>query len=230
MNLDEPLSEVKAPSMHSTPRLLDVVALLSDLPAHGLLRGRVGTVVDLLDGAYEIEFSDDERQTYAEVTLPADQFLVLYQRPQHAASRLRRFDLSDRDCRRLPHVRIAEDYVGLPRHILRFLEPRVAAVFGRHWRVVKKTTSIGNGAGQPTPVFRGRLRSALTGSSSRGWRSQERARDSARSRLFHGEDTERTVCRNRIADAARRPAVIALASVHDFGAGANWRYNERQNG
>ncbi|PYR20467.1 MAG: hypothetical protein DMF94_11750 [Acidobacteria bacterium] len=35
--------------MHRTPRLLDVVALFSDLPAHGLLRGQVGTVVDLLD-------------------------------------------------------------------------------------------------------------------------------------------------------------------------------------
>ena len=28
--------------------------------AHGLLRGQVGTVVELLDGAYEVEFSDDE--------------------------------------------------------------------------------------------------------------------------------------------------------------------------
>jgi len=39
--------------MHTTPRLLDVVALLSDVPALGLLRGQVGTVVELLDGAYE---------------------------------------------------------------------------------------------------------------------------------------------------------------------------------
>jgi len=43
--------------MHSTPRLMDVVALLSDAPAHGLVRGQVGTVVELLDGAYEVEFS-----------------------------------------------------------------------------------------------------------------------------------------------------------------------------
>ena len=35
----------------TTPQLLDVVALLSDLPAHGLLRGQIGTVVELLDGA-----------------------------------------------------------------------------------------------------------------------------------------------------------------------------------
>jgi hypothetical protein len=44
--------------MHTTPRLLDVVALLSDVSSHGLLRGQVGTVVELLDGAYEVEFSE----------------------------------------------------------------------------------------------------------------------------------------------------------------------------
>ena len=40
--------------MHTTPQLLDVVALLSDVPTHGLLRGQVGTVVELLGGAYEV--------------------------------------------------------------------------------------------------------------------------------------------------------------------------------
>jgi hypothetical protein len=47
------------------PRLLDVVALLSDLPEHGLVRGQVGTVVELLDGAYEVEFIDDKKVTYS---------------------------------------------------------------------------------------------------------------------------------------------------------------------
>lgn len=37
--------------MHTIPRLLDVVALLSDVPAHGLVRGQVGSIVELLDGA-----------------------------------------------------------------------------------------------------------------------------------------------------------------------------------
>ena len=37
--------------MHPLPHLLDVVALLTDVPAHGLLRGQDGTVVELLDGA-----------------------------------------------------------------------------------------------------------------------------------------------------------------------------------
>jgi hypothetical protein len=67
------------------PRLLDVVALLSDLPEHGLVRGQVGTVVELLDGAYEVEFSDNEGRTYAELAIRRDQLLVLHHRPQQAA-------------------------------------------------------------------------------------------------------------------------------------------------
>ena len=71
--------------MVTTPRLLDVVALLSDVPTHGLLRGQVGTVVELLDDALEVEFSDDEGKTYAELALKANQLLVLHHRPQRAA-------------------------------------------------------------------------------------------------------------------------------------------------
>ena len=71
--------------MNLTPRLLDVVALLSDIPAEGLVRGQVGTVVELLDGAYEVEFSDDEGRTYAELAVPSDQLLVLHHRPERAA-------------------------------------------------------------------------------------------------------------------------------------------------
>lgn len=70
---------------NTTPQLLDVVALLSDVPAQGLLRGQVGTVVELLDGAYEVEFSDDEGKTYAELAISADQLLVLHHRPGRAA-------------------------------------------------------------------------------------------------------------------------------------------------
>jgi hypothetical protein len=83
---DELFREVERMQMaNTTPQLLDVVALLSDLPAQGLLRGQVGTVVELLDGAYEVEFSDDEGKTYAELALEVDQPLVLHHRPQPAA-------------------------------------------------------------------------------------------------------------------------------------------------
>jgi hypothetical protein len=76
---------VKATAMHTTPHVLDVVALLSDMPTHHLPRGQVGTVVEVLDGAYEVEFSDDEGRTYAELALAPVQLLVLHHRPQRAA-------------------------------------------------------------------------------------------------------------------------------------------------
>ena len=79
------LPEIEALTMPKTPHLLDVVALLSDQPAHGLLRGQVGTVVEILDGAFEVEFSDDDGKTYAEIALEPDQLLVLHHRPQRAA-------------------------------------------------------------------------------------------------------------------------------------------------
>lgn len=64
--------------MPNRPSLLGVVALLSDMRAQGLVRGQVGTVVELLDGAYEVEFSDNEGRTYAELALTTDQLLVLH--------------------------------------------------------------------------------------------------------------------------------------------------------
>jgi hypothetical protein len=38
-----------------------------------------------MDGAYEVEFSDDEGKTYAELSLPSDQLLILHHRPLRAA-------------------------------------------------------------------------------------------------------------------------------------------------
>jgi hypothetical protein len=71
--------------MNARPHRLDVVALLSDLPEHGLVRGQVGTVVEIFDGAYEVEFSDDSGKTYAELALEPDQLLVLHHRRERAA-------------------------------------------------------------------------------------------------------------------------------------------------
>jgi hypothetical protein len=59
--------------------LLDTVALLEDLPGRNLNRGEVGTIVELLaPDVYEVEFCDDEGQTYAELALPGDQLIVLH--------------------------------------------------------------------------------------------------------------------------------------------------------
>jgi len=68
------------------PKLLDVVALIIDLPEQKLSRGQVGTVVESLGpDVFEIEFSDDEGRTYASLALKADQLLVLHYRPSEVA-------------------------------------------------------------------------------------------------------------------------------------------------
>ena len=61
--------------------LLDTVALLEDLPERKLKRGEVGTVVEILaPHVYEVEFCDDEGQTYAELALRGDQLVPLHNR------------------------------------------------------------------------------------------------------------------------------------------------------
>ncbi len=65
---------------------LDVVALLTDIPDQGLVRGQVGTVVEqLADNTFEVEFIDDEGQAYAELALPGSELLVLHHRRIRAA-------------------------------------------------------------------------------------------------------------------------------------------------
>ena len=60
-------------------KLLDTVALLEDVPARKLRSGEVGTVVEVLDdGVYEVEFYDEDGQTYAEFALRADQLIPLH--------------------------------------------------------------------------------------------------------------------------------------------------------
>ena len=46
--------------MESKFKLLDVVALIEELPKRGLHRGQVGTVVEILTpDVYEVEFCDE---------------------------------------------------------------------------------------------------------------------------------------------------------------------------
>lgn len=60
-------------------KLLDVVALLEDLPTERLRRGEVGTVVeDLAPDVFEVEFSDDEGRTYEMLPLRRDQLMLLH--------------------------------------------------------------------------------------------------------------------------------------------------------
>ena len=56
--------------------LLTTVALLEDLPTKDLRCGQVGTIVELLQpGVYEVEFVDEEGQTYAMAALHASQLI-----------------------------------------------------------------------------------------------------------------------------------------------------------
>ena len=71
--------------MFTTPNklnLLDIVALKTPLSEHNLLAGQVGTIVEILaPEVYEVEFSDDDGQTYAMQALPAHQLLKLHYKP-----------------------------------------------------------------------------------------------------------------------------------------------------
>lgn len=68
--------------MNETIKLLDVVALVVDLPQRKLVKGQVGTVVEVLaPDVFEVEFSDDEGQTYAMLPLRTEQLLVLHYAP-----------------------------------------------------------------------------------------------------------------------------------------------------
>ncbi len=65
--------------MNTEVKVLDVVALIEDLPERGLRRGQVGTIVECLaPDVFKVEFRDDEGQTYAGLALRTDQFLVLH--------------------------------------------------------------------------------------------------------------------------------------------------------
>jgi hypothetical protein len=67
--------------------LHSVVALLEDLPEQGLVRGQVGTVVEVwAPGVYEVEFSDDDGRTYALASLKAKQLMRLHHEPVHQAA------------------------------------------------------------------------------------------------------------------------------------------------
>lgn len=71
--------------MKNKVKLLDVVALTDDLPERKLARGQVGTVVEVLaPKVYEVEFTDNDGRTYAELAVNEDKLLVLHYEPAFA--------------------------------------------------------------------------------------------------------------------------------------------------
>lgn len=63
-------------------KLLDVIALLEDLPEINLYRGQVGTIVEEYEaGIFEIEFVTNTGKVYALETLSAEQLMLLHHAP-----------------------------------------------------------------------------------------------------------------------------------------------------
>jgi Domain of unknown function (DUF4926) len=78
--------QAKRRAKNARPSLLDVVALLTDIPAQRLARGQVGTIVEQLDEeTLLVEFSDDQGRAYAVAPCPQTQLLlVLHYIPEAA--------------------------------------------------------------------------------------------------------------------------------------------------
>ena len=77
--------KVKRRLRNEAPSVLDVVALLADLPVQSLARGQVGTAVEQLDDkTWLVEFSDDEGRAYAVAPCQGADLLVLHYVPEAA--------------------------------------------------------------------------------------------------------------------------------------------------
>ena len=64
--------------MEKNLRLLDVVALLVDIPNEKLSIGQVGTIVELLaDDVFEVEFADTKGHTLITCAVETNDFLKL---------------------------------------------------------------------------------------------------------------------------------------------------------
>ena len=60
-------------------KLLDVVALLKDIPGEKLTKGQVGTIVEGLDGGtYEVEFADKKGKTITSLALKTEDMMLLH--------------------------------------------------------------------------------------------------------------------------------------------------------
>jgi Domain of unknown function (DUF4926) len=68
-----------------TIKVLDVVALLKEMPEKKLLRGQIGTIVERFsDTEFEVEFSDNNGKTIAMLTLTTDEIMLLHNQMAHA--------------------------------------------------------------------------------------------------------------------------------------------------
>lgn len=60
-------------------KLLDIVALLKDIPDEKLVKGQVGTVVEELDKeVYEVEFTNKRGETITSLALTNEELMLLH--------------------------------------------------------------------------------------------------------------------------------------------------------
>ena len=82
MHRDSLLALFSSDVIMADVELLAEVALLNDLPAHGLVRGQVGTVVETLSpDTVEVEFTDNQGQTYATAAVRTEDLVRLHHGP-----------------------------------------------------------------------------------------------------------------------------------------------------
>jgi len=71
---------------HNGPAMLDIVALLADLPVKGLVRGQVGTVIESVDATTSlVEFCDELGKAHAVAPCRRSELLVLHYATDAAA-------------------------------------------------------------------------------------------------------------------------------------------------
>jgi hypothetical protein len=67
--------------------LLDAIVLDKDLPASGLRRGTLGTIVEVINAdTFLVEFSASNGESYAMEFLKASQLLKVHQQPMQAVA------------------------------------------------------------------------------------------------------------------------------------------------
>lgn len=69
-------------------KLFDVVALTANLPEENLLKGQVGTIVEIYNEgeAFEVEFVNTKGETYGLLTLNPNQMMLLHYEPSMIAA------------------------------------------------------------------------------------------------------------------------------------------------
>jgi len=65
----------------------EVVALVQDIPEHGLVRGQVGTIVEIWqEDVFEVEFADLDGRAYAFAAVPEQALMPLSFQPVKQAA------------------------------------------------------------------------------------------------------------------------------------------------